>query len=395
MRQVAQNLLPEKKRTPATLEPLDEASYRAFFDGAVEGIFRTTPDGRYLAANPALAWLYGYDSPGHLIQELTDIAGCLYVDPRRRDDFQALLLANDKVTSFESEIKRRDGTRLWIAENARAVRDDQGVLLYYEGTVEDVTARRTAEARLRDALKHAEEANRAKSAFLATMSHELKTPLNAVIGFAQILQNESFGELGDPQYKTFANHIADSGLQLLHVISAILELSRLECGDEKVVDEVVTVGEIVDDVVPLQRDQAAGEAPMALISIDIESDLPSLRVDLRKIRQILRHLISNAQKFTPHDGRIDLGATLRDDGRVALFVADTGIGMDPDKIQMALEPFKQIDSRLARRFEGLGLGLTIARALAELHGGALEVVSALGQGTRVNLVLPAERVIRA
>ncbi len=374
---------------------LDEASYRAFFDGAVEGIFRTTRSGNYLAANPALARMYGYESPAQLIAELTDIAECLYVDPTRRDDFQALLKAHDQVTDFESEIRRRDGSTIWIAENARAVRDQAGALLYYEGTVEDVTARRTAETQLREALKAAEAASHAKSAFLATMSHELKTPLNAVIGFAQILQNESFGALGHPQYKSFATHIAESGLHLLHVISAILDLSRLECGEIQIEEDIICLDELLDDLVTSATSGhalplGAGAAPIA---IDVPPGAPALRADARRVRQILRNLLSNAIKFTSAEGLITISAAALDDGACAIRVADTGIGMDPEKISLALEPFKQIDGRLARRFDGLGLGLPIARALTAMHGGSLSIQSALGYGTTVSVVFPASRVI--
>ncbi|MEI9888251.1 MAG: PAS domain S-box protein [Rhizomicrobium sp.] len=153
-----------------------DASYRAFFEHAIEGIFRTTPEGRYLDVNPALARIYGYANPAALKNGLTDIADQLYVDPKRRLEFQALMQANDQVTDFDSEIRRRDGSIIWISENARAVRDWTGRIVAYEGTVEDVTAQYAAQRALRRALSGAEEASRAKSAFLAAMSHELKTP---------------------------------------------------------------------------------------------------------------------------------------------------------------------------------------------------------------------------
>ena len=137
----------EARRTPRLTAA--EKTYRAFFDHAIEGIFRTTPEGRYIDANPALARIYGYDSPAALMDGLTDIAGQLYVEPGRREAFRDLLRANDIVTDFVSEIRRRDGTSIWISENARAVRDWTGRLVFYEGTVADVTAKIEADTALR------------------------------------------------------------------------------------------------------------------------------------------------------------------------------------------------------------------------------------------------------
>jgi PAS domain S-box-containing protein len=144
-----------------------ERTYRAFFDHAIEGIFRTTPEGRYLDANPALAKIYGYADADDLMLGLTDIADQLYVEPTRREDFASLMRAHDSVTDFVSQIRRHDGSVIWISENARAVRDWTGKLVFYEGTVEDVTGKIEAQNTLRRALTEMEEANRSKSAFLA------------------------------------------------------------------------------------------------------------------------------------------------------------------------------------------------------------------------------------
>ena len=170
------------------LKLLDERSYHAFVDGAVEGFFRTTRDGRYLIANPALARMYGYEDTEHLTSELTDISASLYVDPKRRDEFHALMRSQRVVRDFVSQIRHRDGQLIWIAENARIVTDDDDQFLFYEGTVEDITEKRESEEATRQALRETQEAARQKGAFLAAMSHELKTPLNAVIGFSDLMR---------------------------------------------------------------------------------------------------------------------------------------------------------------------------------------------------------------
>ncbi|HXB52063.1 MAG TPA: histidine kinase dimerization/phospho-acceptor domain-containing protein, partial [Rhizomicrobium sp.] len=207
-----------------------EASYRAFFDHAVEGIFRTTPEGHYLAVNQALADIYGYPTPEVLISGLTDISAQLYVDSKRREEFRTLMQANDVVTHFVSEIYHRSGRRIWISENARAVRDWSGTLLCYEGTVEDVTEKFEQERTLRAALRQAEIANKMKAAFLAAMSHELKTPLNAVLGFSEIIRDEVLGPIGHEGYREYAGDIHTSGARLLAVINDVLDVSRLEGG---------------------------------------------------------------------------------------------------------------------------------------------------------------------
>src|ERR1700761_890762 len=207
-----------------------EASYRAFFDHAVEGIFRTTPEGHYLAVNQALCDIYGYATPRTLMAGLTDIGLQLYVEPRRRAEFRSQMQAHDIVTNFVSEIYHRSGHRIWISENARAVRDWSGALLCYEGTVEDVTEKFEQERALRAALRQAEIANKMKAAFLAAMSHELKTPLNAVWGFSEIIRDEMLAPVGQTVYRDYAADIHKSGTRLLSVINDVLDVTRLESG---------------------------------------------------------------------------------------------------------------------------------------------------------------------
>ena len=366
-----------------------EASYRAFFDHAVEGIFRTTPEGHYLAVNQALADIYGYASPEDLITGLTDISAQLYADQRRRDEFCTLMQSNDVVTDFVSEIYHRSGRRIWISENARAVRDWAGELLCYEGTVEDVTEKIEQDRALRVALRQSEIASKMKVAFLAAMSHELKTPLNAVLGFSEIIRDELLGPVGHQDYRDYACDIHKSGARLLSVINDVLDVSRLEGGLLAIESRPEGVQDVADAAIRLARALIQDERP---IQIDVPGNIPSLHVDPRRLSQALGNLLANALKFTPQDGQVRFIVRLQLDGSVHLMVQDTGIGMAQETIAAALEPFRQIDGSLARRFEGAGLGLSISKALAELHGGALRLTSALGEGTTVTITLPASRV---
>ena len=367
-----------------------EASYRAFFDHAVEGIFRTTPQGHYLAVNQALCDIYGYPSPEALMSRLTDIGQQLYVQPRRREEFRDLMQAHDLVTNFVSEIHHSSGRRIWISENARAVRDWSGALVCYEGTVEDVTEKFEAERNLRIALRQAEIANKMKAAFLAAMSHELKTPLNAVLGFSEIIRDQLLGPAGTPAYVDYAADIHKSGARLLAIINDVLDVSRLEGGLLTINARQENLLDIVEQAVQLARAVTQDERE---IVTDFPEAMPALFVDPRRLAQALGNLLANALKFTPEPGQIRLVVKLQKDGGVTLAVADTGIGMAAETIAEALEPFRQLDGSLARKFEGAGLGLSLSKALVELHCGGLTIESRVGVGTTVTVALPPECVV--
>src|ERR1700690_1962443 len=202
-----------------------EAKYRGIFENAVEGIFQTTPSGHYLSANPALARIYGYESPDQLMRSIGDIERQLYVIPSRRDDFVRLMERDGVVTGFESEIYRKDRSVIWISENARAVRNLLGEIEYYEGTVVDISSRKQSEQLHREK-EAAEAANRAKSQFLAHMSHELRTPLNGVIGMLDLLHETSLSD----QQQRYASIARSSADLLLGLINQILDLSKIEAG---------------------------------------------------------------------------------------------------------------------------------------------------------------------
>jgi PAS domain S-box-containing protein len=366
----------------------DEASYHAFVDSAIEGFFRSTRDGRYLIVNPALARIYGYESPEQLRSELTDIGQSLYVDPGRRAEFQRLISKHSVIKDFVSQIRQRHGGLIWISENARTVTDEDGQFLFYEGTVQDISLARASEETMRRALVETQEAGRAKAAFLAAMSHELKTPLNAVIGFSDIMRQQLFGPIVDDRYRGYVVDIHENGRKLLARINDILDLSRIEGRLLDLEDDAVNVQEAVTAACGAIF-EAKPDSPSLLI--DIPADLPLLTVDPRRFHQIFTHLLSNAVKFTPPDGRVAVRASLAEDGAFMLTISDTGIGMEPDRIAHALEPFRQLDSRLARRFEGAGLGLPLANALVQAHDGTLSIVSAPGAGTTVTVLFPPNR----
>ncbi|WP_439814339.1 PAS domain-containing sensor histidine kinase [Zavarzinia sp. CC-PAN008] len=369
-----------------------ERNYRAIFERAVEGIFQTSPDGRYLAANPALARLYLYDSPQEMIEGLTDIAGQLYVDPTRREAFAHEMQTQGQVTDFQSEVRRRDGSTIWISENARPVYDERGRLLYYEGFVEDISARHRADALLRAALVEAEQAARTKAEFLATISHELRTPLNAIIGLAEVLEHEIEGPIG-PRNRGHATDILHSGRRLLAIINDIIDLSKLESGTLLPQEEAVPLDVLVTAALTAARLEQ-GDDPRRGPRVDVAAVDPNLCLwaDARLVRRIMTNLVSNAVKFTPPGGCVTVSGAL-EDGHVTFAVQDSGIGMTEDEIHLALQPFRQVDNSLSRPFSGVGLGLPLVRSICSLHGATLAIDSVPGSGTLVRVRFPSSRTL--
>jgi PAS domain S-box-containing protein len=367
-----------------------EDSFRHIFERALPGIFQTTPGGNYIRANPALARIYGYDSPAQMLEELTDIGRQLYVDRNRRNEFVRLMYEKGELTGFEAEIYRRDGSKIWISENCREVRSTHGELVYYEGTVEDITERKKAEADLRFARQQAEQSSKAKSAFLANMSHELRTPLNAIMGFSELLTQELFGPLGDPRYREFAGDIFRSGKHLLAIIGDILDLAKVEAGQLTLeVRETDIVG-LVHNSVRLVSETARHRD----ITLDVQVPGGAIwaMVDSTRLRQILLNLLSNAIKFTPEGKTVAL-ACRREGDELYLRVADTGIGMNAEDLEKVMQPFHQVDNSFSRRYEGAGLGLPLTQSLVDLHDATMTIQSELGKGTTVTVRLPKERLL--
>jgi PAS domain S-box-containing protein len=282
-----------------------------------------------------------------------------------------------------------EGRLLYLNVNGKPIYDADGNFRGYRGTAHDVSKQVAAEAESLRSRLEAESANRAKTEFLANISHELRTPLNAILGFSEIMEGALLGPLSE-RYQRYAADIHKSGEYLHGLVTNILDLSRIEMNEVHLDEEAVEVGELIESCINMLRIRADEQA--VRLEAEPATDLPTIRCDRLRLKQALINLVSNAVKFTPKYGRVSVSAGMSSAG-LALSVHDTGIGIRPEDIPRALEPFRQIEPQLNRRHDGVGLGLALTKALVERHGGRLELTSALGAGTTATIHLPADRVI--
>lgn len=287
------------------------------------------------------------------------------------------------LDAMDVEAPLADGR--WVRLSRSATSDGGAIFV-----ISDITLLKERERLLRETAERAEAANRAKSEFLATMSHELRTPLNAVIGFSEIMAAETLGPSGQPQYTEYAGEILSSGKGLLKIINDILMLVKSESGDLILDCDAIDLGELLEE--------CADSMHVAFAKAGVKLEVGpfvgrcAAMADGARLRQAVLNLMSNAAKFTPEGGLVRLTAFCAADRQVCLSVSDTGIGMREEDVAVALAPFGQVDSSRARKYEGTGLGLTLARAIVELHCGELRIDTAPGEGTTVAIFLPAAQV---
>ena len=304
---------------------------------------------------------------------------------------KADLAARRPFHDFRFERLADDGTVHCVTVSGRPFFDATGNFRGYRGSCRDITVQIEAQRSAEAATATATAANRAKSEFLANMSHELRTPLNAVLGFAEMIRDGLAGEVAQ-RYSSYATNIHEAGRHLLDLINDILDISKIESGHMALQDEPIDVRESIGASCSILAERALAGA--VSVERSVARDLPAMRADPLRIKQILLNLCGNAIKFTPAGGTVRIEASHHDGNGFDITIADTGIGMRTDDIPKALEPFGQVESSLSRRFGGTGLGLPIAKALTELHGGTLEIMAAPGSGTVVTLHFPEDRVVR-
>jgi PAS domain S-box-containing protein len=404
----ARKLVEEAQAEVERLRGNQEFYTRSLIEANLDALMMTTPLGIISDVNQQMIALSGCTR-----DELVGVP-CrnFFTEPGRADIAIERVLTEDRVNDFELTVRARSGTETMVSYNAAVFRDREGEVQGVFAAARDVTERKRLDRILNEKNVELEHANRMKSEFLATMSHELRTPLNAIIGFSEALKDGLIGDMSSVQLG-YIEDIFNSGQHLLSLINDILDLSKVEAGMMALELEPIDLGSLLSNSLIIVRERAVAQR----ITLELESgeELGTPQVDMRKTKQIVYNLLSNAVKFTANGGRVILRArrvprstvgTLPGNWPVHSFpladsefdefleicVSDNGLGIAVDDMPKLFQAFSQIDSSLARKFEGTGLGLAMVKQLAELHGGGVAVASATGEGSRFAVWLPLREV---
>jgi len=385
----------EKNQLLERLE-LSEQRFNQLAENINEAFWITSPDWQQVHyISPAFDAIWG-TSGEDLYQD-----GMMWFRSVHPDDSDMVLAAVEARTGNkefdpvwpEYRIITPDGDTKWILVRSYPIIEGDGTLSAVAGIAEDVTDRYQAGEELLRAKVIAEKASTAKTSFLANMSHELRTPLNSIIGFSQALSDETFGPLGGQKNKEYVEIINSAGGHLLHVIGDILDLTKIEAGEDKLFEENVDVSAEVRLSLDMMSEQASSK------NISLREQEPFEEIvllgDEVRLRQIILNLLSNAIKFTPEDGEVKVSIWRDEDGTSTISVSDTGIGIDADDLEKVINPFEQVEDVFVRQEGGTGLGLSLVRSLMEMHGGIMSLESTLGAGTRVTLHFPAHRAVHS
>jgi PAS domain S-box-containing protein len=383
-----------------------EAKYRSIFENAGEGIFQSTPDGRYITANPALARIYGCDSPEEVTAKFTDIERQLYVDPVRRNEFLRSIEESGTVSDFESQIYRSDGSIVWISEKARAVRDRSGSVLYYEGLIEDITQRKQAQESLR--------------LFIHALSHDLRNPVAGMLMVLKNWQRKSGDSIAIP--RSVLERMIQGSEQQLRLINSLLEVHAgelrglvLHCDR---LDLRAVVEAAVADLEPLMNEAKATFKNL------IPDDLPAVNADHTQLRRVFSNLIANALKHNLPGLNLTVSAQVIKGGKLIInqqkakqyidklpinhpqspitnpqlsipnssssmiycTVEDDGAGILPEQCEHLFDLY--VRGYQSRHSVGLGLGLYLCRQIIGAHGGEIGVISSPGAGASFWFTLP-------
>ncbi len=373
----------QRKQKSSRYLPKNEAQLRAIFERSSIGIGLLDREARIIDVNPALCQILGYEYKELCSKQLIDFICEPEITAESKLNYQ--FASSQERFEMERQFLHKDGRLVWAHLNVSLVSATTEEPSFFLVMVEDITERKRTELKLRESKEAAEAGSKAKSAFLATMSHELRTPLNAIMGLSQLLQQQVMGSLNEKQHE-YINCIYTSGEHLLALINDILDLSKVEAGREDLILVSLPIPDIVRNVVSTVLESANIKKLQLVHSID--ERIETCIADERRLKQMLLNLLTNAIKFTTV-GTISLEVKRVEQG-VAFIVTDTGIGIESSNFKSLFEPFRQLDNRLNRQYEGTGLGLALTRKLARLHGGDLTVESTLGVGSRFTLLLPAQ-----
>ncbi|MBM3609601.1 MAG: PAS domain S-box protein, partial [Alphaproteobacteria bacterium] len=361
----------------------------AILDTATDGVAIIDSEGRILSLNKSGQALFGYE-PNEIAGEKFTLllareshsVAFDYLDGLKNDGVRSVLNDGREVTGQA----RRGGA---IPMYMTLGRLGAGADTRFCAVMRDLTPWKKVERDLSEARRQAEHTSALKSDFLAKISHEIRTPLNAILGFAEVIMDERFGPVGNERYKDYLKDIHTSGNHVLSLVNDLLDLSKIEAGKLDLNFAAVDANKIVNESVSIMQAQAIRER--VIVRLSLAPGLPNIVADERSLRQIVLNILSNAVKFNQPGGQVIVSTALTDAGYAVIRVRDTGIGMNEQEIEAAIEPFRRITT--ARPTTGTGLGLPLTKALAEANRAAFSIRSRKGEGTLVEIAFPPTRVL--
>jgi len=418
----------EKEKRAAELKESEE-KYRNIFESAAIGIYRTSPEGHILLANPMLINMLGYDTFENLAKRNLEKQG--FEPGYERYEFREHIERDGYIIGLETAWQKKDGTTIFIRENAKVYRDGAGNVLYYDGTIEDITERKRAEqeliiankellfqneekekraaelilankellfqteekekraAELIKAIKKAEESDNLKSAFLNNLSHEIRTPMNQILGFASLLKDPELTEVTRDEYIGLIN---SQSHQLLHIITDIVEISKITAGQVAIKSTSFNLSEMMNELYASFKPKAEHRNLQLNLNKKIADSDDLIRGDQVKLNLIFRNLIENAIKYT-NVGSVDIEYSRVGD-RLIIAVKDTGIGIEEQEKKIIFDHFRQIEISTMRQYGGLGLGLSISKAYIRMMSGVIRVESEPGKGSTFFVEIPFLPAVR-
>jgi PAS domain S-box-containing protein len=378
---------------------VSERKFREIYANAIEGIFQTARDGRLISASPSLARSLGYESPEEVLATIKDVAMQLYAHPEDRNRFKQMLEQHDEISGFETQFRKKNGAIIDVAISAKVIRDERGNFLHYQGFSVDVTGQKRARE-LEIANKRLQELDALKSALMSTASHDMRSPMTCILGFAEMIGlrfTKFFLPLCEGD-KTLLKEVKEisralqiieqEGKRLVRLTNDFLDLSRFESGCNEWHDCPIQMTEIIEASTQAIRGQLVGR-PELTLHVSHEPNLPVIICDRDRLMQVMMNLLSNAIKFT-EKGSISVQASSAPGDAIDVRISDTGPGIPDDEKENVFEKFHQLRQDVSKNksSKGTGLGLAICKQIIEHYGGKIWVESTLGQGSTFIFRIP-------